>query len=171
MDILKTANIWAKDEIFSSTFFILFGVLFVLATIGFWQLGKSEMARAFIFPSLVAGILLLIIGFGLVYTNKSRIKQFTNAYHQDAAAFVQAELDRAEKTIEEYQTVVFKIIPVIIIISALLILFIDKANWRAICITTLAMMSVILIIDSNAHARMVVYKKQLELVKETDLKN
>jgi hypothetical protein len=65
MDILKTATDWAKAEVFSIAFFILFGIGFVAAGIGFWQLGKTDLARAYIIPTLVAGALLLIIGFGL----------------------------------------------------------------------------------------------------------
>lgn len=166
MEILKTATDWAKAEIFSSMFFILFGVLFVSATIGFWQLGKTEIAKAFVFPTLVAGILLLIIGVGLVFSNKSRITNFPTAYERDASAFVQSEIIRAEKTMAEYQTAVFKVIPLIIVVAALLIVFIDKPIWRAISITTIAMMVVILLIDSNANARIEAYHSQLMLVEK-----
>ena len=170
MEILKTALDWAKAEVFSSTFFILFGALFLLATIGFWQLGKTEVAKAFVFPTLVAGILLLIIGVGLVYSNKARISSFPGAYESDASAFVQSEINRADKTMAEYRTAVFKVIPIIIVVAALLIVFIDRPIWRAIGITTIAMMAVIMVIDSNANARIATYKKQLELV-EKDLNN
>lgn len=74
MDILKTATDWAKAEVFSSTFFIIFGLMFVSASIGFWQLGKTDITKAYIFPKLLAGVLLLTIGIGLFFTNKSRIK-------------------------------------------------------------------------------------------------
>lgn len=166
MDILKTAIDWAKAEVFSSMFFILFGVVFLLATIGFWQLGKTELAKAFIYPSLFAGVLLLIIGVGLVYSNKSRIANFPTAYESDASAFVKAEVIRADKTMAEYQTAVFKVIPLIIVVAALLFVFIDKPMWRAISMTTIAMMVVILSIDTNAHARMEVYKEKLVLVEK-----
>ena len=161
MDILKAATEWAKDEVFSSVFFILFGILFVSATIGFWQLGKTEVSRAFIYPTMVAGILLLTIGIGLFLTNKSRIASFETAYNTDAQTFVKSEITRAEKAMEEYKTIVFKVIPFIIVAAALLIVFIDKPIWRAISITTIAMMVVILVIDSNANARIKAYNKQL----------
>ena len=45
MEILKTATDWAKAEVFSTTFFILFGIGFVAASIGFWQLGKTDLAK------------------------------------------------------------------------------------------------------------------------------
>ena len=170
MEILKVAIDWAKAEVFSSTFFILFGGMFLLATLGFWQLGKTEIARAFVFPTLVAGILLLAVGFGLFFTNKARVANFTDAYNKDASAFVKSELIRAEKTMKEYQTIVFKVIPIIIIAAALLIIFIDQPIWRAISITTIALMVVISLIDHNANARIENYNEQLLLV-DKDLNN
>ena len=164
MDILRTATDWAKAEVFSTSFFILFAVLFVLASIGFWQLGKPDMAKAYIIPTLVAGSLLLIIGLGLVFTNKSRITQFETAYNKDAASFVESELVRVESTLKEYRTIVFKAIPFIIVVAALLIVFMDKPVWRASAITTIAMMVVILLIDGTAKARIDAYNEELELV-------
>jgi len=164
MDILKTATDWAKAELFSTPFFILFGLVFVAASIGFWQLGKTDVARAYIIPTLVAGLLLITIGIGLFYTNKSRISQFETDFYNDASAFVSAEITRAEATLKEYNTIVFKAIPVIIIVAALLIIFINTPMWRAISITTIAMLVVILLVDGTAYARMNAYHKALELV-------
>ena len=161
MDILKMATDWAKAEVFSSAFFIVFGVLFLLGSLGFWQWGKTEVAKAFTVPTLVAGTLLLIIGLGLVYSNKARLADFPGAYSSDAAAFVQSEIVRSEKTMHEYQNIVFKVIPLIIVAAALLIVFVDKPSWRAIGIVTIAMMVVILLVDTNANARMGAYNKQL----------
>lgn len=161
MDILKTAQDWAKAEVFSTTFFIIAGVLFVAASIGFWQLGKTDLARAYIIPTLVAGALLLTIGFGLFFTNKARITQFEKAYNQNASAFVQSELERVDGTLKEYKTVVFTAIPFIIIAFALVLFFVNTPSWRAISITTMAMLLIILFIDGTAHARIEVYKNQL----------
>lgn len=168
MEILKTATEWAKDEVFSSKFFILFGVMFVLACIGFWQLGKTDIAKAFVFPTLVAGTLLLAIGFGIFFTNKSRVSSYTAAYNSDSTAFVKSEITRTKKSMGEYKTIVFKIIPLIIVVAALLIIFVDKPMWRAISITTIAMMVVILFVDSNANTRIETYNKQLQLVDEQE---
>lgn len=169
MDLLKTATDWATAEVFSTQFFILFGVLFILASIGFWQLGKTEIARAYIIPTLVTGTLLLIIGLGSFFTNKSRIIQFETAYNSDASAFVDSEIARAERTLNEYKTIVFKAIPLIIAVCALILVFINTPIWRASMITTIAMMVVILLIDGTAHARMEAYNQQLLVEKE--LKN
>ena len=164
MEIMKLATEWAKAEVFSTRFFILFALLFLIASIGFWQLGKTEIARAYIIPSLVAGVILMTIGLGLFYTNKSRVTEFEKAYKIDSSAFVASEIARTESTLKEYKTVVFKAIPLIIIVAALLIIFINTPTWRAISTTTIALMIVILLIDGTAHARIESYSKLLELV-------
>ncbi|WP_298883872.1 hypothetical protein [uncultured Polaribacter sp.] len=163
MNILNTATDWAKAELFSTPFFILFGVAFMAASLGFWQLGKTVIARAYIVPTLVAGGLLLIIGLGLFFTNKARITEFEIAYNKNKSEFIKSEIERSESTLKEYNTVVFKAIPIIIIVAALFIIFIDKPIWRAISITTIAMMIVILLVDGTAYARIKNYKEQLEL--------
>ena len=145
-------------------FFIFFAILFLIASIGFWQLGKTDIARAYIIPTLVAGLLLMTIGLGLFYTNKSRITQFEVAYNRDASAFVESEFVRIEKALNEYRTIVFKAIPFMIIGAALLIVFVDKPTWRASAITTIAMLVVILLVDGTAHDRIEAYKQQLKLV-------
>ena len=166
MDILKTATEWAKAELFSTPFFILFGVLFIAASFGFWQLGKTDMAKAYIIPLLIAGALLMTIGFGLFFTNKSRIVAFEKAYNNDASAFVQSEIERTEATLKEYNNIVFTAIPLIIAACALVIFFVNTPIWRASMITTIAMLVVILLIDGTAHSRIEAYNKQLQLVEK-----
>ena len=100
MDILKAATDWAKAELVSTSFFIIIGIVFVMASFGFWQFGKTELARAYIIPILVAGAFIMTVGFGLFFTNKARITQFETAYNADASAFVASELKRAESTLK-----------------------------------------------------------------------
>lgn len=168
MELVKLTTEWAKAEVFSTRFFILFALLFLIASIGFWQLGKTDLAKAYIIPTLVAGLLLMIIGVGLVYTNTNRVTEFETAYNQDATAFIASEFDRIEATLKEYNTVVFKAIPILMILASLVLVFVDKPLWRAISITTIAMLIVILFIDGTAHARIQVYKAQLEEVSQKE---
>ena len=60
MDLLKLSIEWAKAEVFSTRFFIFFSIGFLIASVGFWQLGKTDLAKAYVIPTLIAGILLLI---------------------------------------------------------------------------------------------------------------
>jgi len=160
MDILKEGIDWAKAEVFSAKITLLISLLFFLAALGFWQLGKSAMAKAFVVPMLVAGILIVAISAGLYFANKPRITQFETAYNADTKTFIQAETERTAKSQNEL-ALVFKVLPLIIIAAALLILFINTPLWRAIGITTIALMAVLMFIDSNTNARNATYHQQL----------
>ncbi|WP_378184777.1 hypothetical protein ACE939_08350 [Aquimarina sp. W85] len=162
MELLKLATEWAKAEVFSTRFFILFSLLFLIASISFWQLGKTDLAKAYIIPTLVASMILMTISIGLFYTNKSRIVQFEKSFNANATTFYQAEIERSEGTIKEY-TVVFKVIPMLIIVAAFIILFVNIPIWRAISITTIALLTVILLVDGTAYSRIEVYHKELKL--------
>jgi len=163
MELGKLATDWAKAEVFSTRFFLLFAFLFLMASVGFWQLGKTDFAKAYIIPTLVAGLILLVIGSGLNYTNSQRVKQFEKNFNTDASAFYDSEIERTESTLKEY-TVVFKVIPILVIVAALVLLFINTPTWRAISITTIAMLTVILLVDGTAHSRMVTYNIELNLI-------
>jgi len=163
MELLKLATEWAKAEVFSTRFFIFFAILFLLASIGFWQLGKTDLAKAYIIPTLIAGILLLIIGSGTNYTNIQRVKQFEKDFNTDKITFYKSEIERSESTVKQF-VVVFKVVPILIIVAALLILFINTPTWRAIGITTITMLVVILLVDGTAHSRIETYHKELKLV-------
>ena len=162
MELLKLATEWVKAEVFSTRFFIIFGLIFLIGSIGFWQFGKTDLARSYIVPTLVAGILLVIIGSGLLYTNIQRVTQFEKEFTIDTNSFLEAEIARTEATLKEYKTVVFTAIPIIIIIFALLIILINTPIMRAISITTIAMLIVIMLIDGTAHARINTYHNELK---------
>ena len=163
MELLKLATEWVRSEVFSTRYFIFFAIGFLIASIGFWQLGKTELAKAYIIPTFVAGILLLIIGSGLNYTNIQRVKQFEKDFKTDASAFYQTEIVCSEDTLKEY-SIVLKVIPILIIIAALLILFVNTPTWRAISITSIAMLVIILLVDGTAHSRIEKYHKELKLM-------
>ena len=164
MDILKTSTDWARTEILSTSLFIVFGVVFIAASIGFWQLGKTDLAKAYVIPLAIAGALLTIIGLGLSYTNYKRVPEFQLAYDENKAEFVKSEIDRAEATLKEYDTIVFTAIPLIIVACGLGLLFLSSPYWRAGLITTLAMLAIILSIDGTAQSRIQIY---YELLMET----
>ena len=164
MELLKLSNEWAKSEVFSTRFFIFFAILFFIASVGFWQMGKTDLAKAYIIPTLVAGVLLLIIGSGLLYTNIQRVSQFEKDYYADAESFKTSEITRCEAILKEYDNVVFRAIPIIIIVAALMIVLLSTPTWRAISITTIAMLIVILLVDGTAYARISNYYNAIKNV-------
>lgn len=161
MDILKEAIVWAKSELISTPFFVLFGLVFMATSLGLFKMGKTEFAKAYIVPTLVAGLLLSVIGLGLYYTNKNRITQFQKAYAADPSLFVSSELERTEATLKEYKNVVFTAIPILLALCALVLGWVEAPLWRASMITFIGMLSVILMIDGLAHARIAAYHQQL----------
>ena len=166
MDLLKTATDWAKAELVSTPFFVLFGLVFITGSLGFWQFGKTEMAKAYVMPTLIAGVLLMIIGCGLFFTNKMRIQQFEKDYHVHPTKFLQKEIERSEATLKEYQNVVFTGIPILIAVCALALLFVKTPIWKTSLITSMAMLIVILLIDGTASARIKAYDQALKQIEK-----
>ncbi len=165
MDILKLSTDWAKAEVFSAKIVLLLSLLFFLSSFGFAQLGKTPMAKAFAWPMLVAGVLLVAVSAGLYFANKPRITQFESAYNSDAAAFVRKEAGRTAKSQNDL-ALVFKVLPLIIIGAALLIMFVNTPLWRAIGVTAIALMTILMFIDSNTDARNTAYHQHLSAEKQ-----
>ncbi len=161
MDILKTATDWTKAEMYSSVFFIVFGVLFVAAGVGFWQLGKTEIARAYAIPTCIAGTLLLIIGLGIFFPSMARITHFPALYDADPSVFIADQIERAGMILGQYHIAIFRVIPIVVALCAILMPIMATPVWRAGTIVTIAMMAVILMIDTNANARLEIYRAEL----------
>lgn len=162
MDLLPAATAWARAEVFSARFFVLAALLFLGASLGFYRLGVTAVARAYIAPTLVAGVLLLAVGVGISVANGARVTGFAEAYQTDGAAFVATELARTERVLGEYRRIVFQVIPLIIVAAALVIVFVERPGWRAAAIATVAVMVVILLVNSNANARIEAYHERLQ---------
>lgn len=158
MDILKASSDWAKAELLSNRLFALFGLIFVVASLLFWSRGETDMARAFVLPMLAAGVLMLILGGGLFYGTWKSSTGFALAFGEDAASFVASEVERVERTMAQYGTAVFKVMPLTIAVAALLIVFLHSPGWRAALITTTIFLGLIVLIDSSANARLEAYK-------------
>lgn len=170
MDIVNAASIWAKAEINSAKLFMLFGLVYLLLAIAFWQFGNTAFSKTLIIPTLVAGALLLSAGIGFYQSNKSKLASFAPDYKANPSVFVKSEIERTEKTIKTYEQVALKVFPAIIFVAALLSFFIAKPLIKAICFAIIAFLLVLVILDSQALKRMKTYHQKLELA-EKDLSN
>ena len=72
----------------SNSVFILYGAPFLAASFAFRQVGRTDMARAYVIPMLVAGVLLLILGRGQPYGTWRTLAAFGRAVAQDGPSFV-----------------------------------------------------------------------------------
>ncbi|HBB85218.1 MAG TPA: hypothetical protein DC031_18610 [Sulfitobacter sp.] len=163
MDIVKAASDWARFEMHSGAVFAAFGLAFLLAGLGFRQWGGTDFSRALLVPMLVAGVLLLILGVGLGLLGQSRLAAVPATYASDATAFLTAELARTDKMLNDYRILAFRLFPAIIALCALAIPFLDGPYWRASLITAIALFTVLILIDSNANARLQDYRQQLSM--------
>jgi len=161
VDILKLSSDWAKAEVFSAKMVTLLSLLFFIVSIGFWQFGKTAMAKAFVWPLLVAGVLMIAIAAGLYFSNKPRILSFEKAYKSNPGGFIQSEIARTSKSQKDLATIVFKVLPAIIIVAALLIMVVSTPVGRALGITIIVLMACLMFIDSNTAARNTNYHQQL----------
>lgn len=161
MDILKTSNDWAKVELLSNGFFALLGVMFVVASLLFWSRGETDVARAFVLPMFVAGVLMLILSGGLFYGTWKSSAGFATAFAEDAEGFIAFEIERVDRTMAQYGMAVFKGIPLMIAAAALLVVIVHGPGWRATLITAIVFLGLIMLIDINANARLEAYKTTL----------
>lgn len=163
MDLLRLSTDWAKAEVFSAKIVWIFSMVILVVALGFWYWGKTSMARAFVWPMLVSGVFLVAVGAGLFFANKPRIMQFEQAYHINPKEFVQQELQRTAKSQKEL-TMVFRVLPLLLIVSGLLILFFPSPTWRGIAITLGVLVIFLMAVDSNTDARNSVYHEQLKRI-------
>ena len=112
----------------------------------------------------------MIIGIGLTYSNTMRLNSFGKAYDGDVQAFTATEIERVDKTMEEFELIVFKVIPIIIIFCALIFVFYDQSLSRAICLSIIGMMVVIMLVDTHSYMRLKEYKKHLVLFQDAPKK-
>ncbi|HXB33001.1 MAG TPA: hypothetical protein VNV35_06255 [Puia sp.] len=160
MDIIKISTDWARAEVFSAKIVWLFSVIEVLAAIGFWYWGKTAIARIFPWPLLVMGLFLVAVGAGLYNANKPRIARFESESRRDPKAFLNAEIQRTAKSQQDL-ALVFKILPGMIIIAALVIMLAPATGWRAISVTIILTAAFLMVVDSNTTARNDDYHTQL----------
>jgi ABC-2 type transport system permease protein len=160
MDVIKFSIDWVKAELFSAKIIWLFSVIVLLSAAGFAYWWKTTTARAFIIPLVVSGVMLASAGVGLYVANKPRLTKFPKEYQLNANEFIKREIERTSKSREDF-VLVFKILPSIIIVSAVILMIFPSANWRATTITIILTAAFLMAIDSNTAARNAAYRLQL----------
>lgn len=164
MEIIKAATEWAKAEVVSAIIFMLFGLAYILGSLGFWKLGNTPLTKALVIPLLIAGVLLLGAGISFYLSNKSKLTNFEKGYKENPSAMINSEMERTGSTIKTYENVALKVFPAIIILAAMVSFFVPNPLVRAISIAIIAFLLVLVLLDSQALKRIKTYHHQLELV-------
>jgi len=163
MDILKIATDWAKIELISNSVFILASVIFLSVSL-FLQIGARESHfSTYSPPFVIAAILLLILGAGLLFSTWQHSTNLEFQFQQDMTLFIQAELTRAEKTISQYKLAVNVIFPALGLISFCILLVFQNDQVRASAITSVIVLLILITVDTAAKERLVKYTKDLAM--------
>lgn len=160
MDIIKISTDWARAEIFSAKAVWIFSIITIISAVGFYYLGKTVMAKAFVIPLAITGFLITAIGTGLYTANKPRIIQFENEYKTDSSTFIQKEIERTSKSNGDF-VVVFKVLPILIIVGAGMFLLGKSPYWQTSGISLVLLAAFLLAVDSNTAARNEAYRQEL----------
>lgn len=160
MDLLKLSTEWARAELFSAKIVWLFSLITLLSAVGFSVWGKTTMAKAFVIPLAIAGVLFIAIGIGLYAANKPRIAQFEQEYRADRQAFITKEIARTTKSNQDF-VLVFKVLPALAILAAAILLVAQAPTWRAAALVTLLVVVFLMLVDSHTAARNEAYRKEL----------
>ena len=116
MDIYQSFENAIKLEKASGYGFAFLGaVLLLISAYFFFIADKNSILVSAKYPSLVAGIFMLISSPIFVSTIDKKVKTQTEIYNQDKAAFVKSELERNEKLFNGFKSyrMVFAIVVII----------------------------------------------------------
>lgn len=160
MDILNYSTAWAKAEVFSAKVIWLFSFLVLVTAISLLYWGKTIMSQAFVIPLVVAGVFLLTVGLGLYVANKPRITQFEIESLTDAGGLLYREIARTTKSEAQFK-IVFKVLPSIAALSAMILFFPVSPTWKATSIVLVFTCIFLLMVDRKTAARNTQYRNQL----------
>ena len=161
MEIINYSIDWARGEVFSAKVIALISVFVLLCAAGFYFWGKTSMARAYWLPLALSGVFLVVVAGGLYYANQPRIASFQEQYRENPEQFVRSELERTAKSDSDLTMIVFRILPVIVIVCAIGAMFITQTQWRAWFIVLMMLGAFLMAVDSNTKARNAEYHEIL----------
>ncbi|MBQ8050359.1 MAG: hypothetical protein IJ197_02125 [Bacteroidaceae bacterium] len=153
MDIINYSIDWVRGEVFAARVIALISVFVLLCAAGFYLWGKTSMARAYWLPLAVSGVFLVVVAGGLYYANHPRIEKFQEQYRENTELFVQGELERTAKSDRDLTLIVFRVLPILVMLCALGAMFITKTQGRAWFIVLMMLFAFLMAVDSNTRAR------------------
>jgi len=160
MKLIEYSIAWAKGEQFEGMCIAIGGVAVLLISSLLWKYGTTVNAKALVVPSLILGLLFILMGSYMVYSNGQRQAAFQQAYKTDSEQFLSAE----KKRVEDFQFMY----PTSLAISALcflvtIIAFVwsKNPNFHAISIMLSIFGLSLIIIDYFSKERAAIYYEQI----------
>lgn len=160
MNILEHSIAWAKGEQFEGMCIALGGVITLVVSFFLWKYGTTPNAKSFVVPSLVLGVLFILMGIAMINSNGKRPAEFQQAYESNGSQFLLDEKQR----VEDFQI----LYPISLAISAIcfmitLIAFVwsTNATFHAISIALAVFGVALIIIDYFSKERAAIYYQHI----------
>jgi hypothetical protein len=160
MDFIEHTQNWIKGEIFEARWIILFALLTIVVAILFWKTGTTPNAKAMFFPLLAVGILFLVSGSTMLYTNPKRSVEYAETYKEDPANHIKAEKERVENFMTWYPQIRY-VMTGIAALGILLFLVWAVPLGRAIGIALILTALATFVIDHFSEERANIYYEQI----------
>jgi len=165
MDFINHLQAYFSSEKNLGLFLIPLGIIFIAFAVYLWYAHKSPLGYGMLIPILLVGILGIGMGIGLVYQSQQRLNKFPQSYQTDKNAFIERELPRMEKVLQNFPHLKMAWI-IIIVIGLILICFVKKDWLSGLSMALILICAIFLIIDTFAEIRAEIYTEQIRMIQQ-----
>jgi drug/metabolite transporter (DMT)-like permease len=167
MDFIDHLQTYFTAEKNLGYFLIPVGIALITFAVYLWISHKSPLGYGMLIPMLLIGILGIGIGIGLSYQSQQRLTVLPQSYQADQKAFIEQELPRMEKVMQNFTRL--KMSWAIIIIIGLLFIFFIKKDWLSgISLSLILICAIFLIVDTLAERRAEIYIEQIKMIQQQE---
>lgn len=160
MEFIEHTLNWIRGEIFEAKLILLFGIITLLVAFLFWKTGMTPNAKAMLFPLLIVGIMFIVSGSSMLYSNPKRAVEFSKSFNEDPIELVQAEKKRVENFMTWYPQIRY-VAAGLGVLGILIFLFWATPIGRAIGVALLVVTISTFVIDHFSEERANIYYKQI----------
>ncbi len=160
MNILDHSIAWAKGEQFEGICITMGGLVLLALAVLLWKIGKTTNAQSLVIPSFVFGLLFVLMGGYMVYSNGERQAVFQKDYEMDSNGFVRAE----KKRVEDFQVMYpasLAISGICFFITLLVFVGSKNPNFQAMGIVLSALGFALIVIDYFSKERADIYYEEI----------
>ena len=131
--------------------FMLIGVAAIALSIYLCISGNAY--RTIAFPLVAIALIQLVVGGSVFFRTDGQVDALTQEYEASVAAYTEAEIERMEPVMNNFQ--IYKSIEIVLLLSGIILSFLFRQNmtWYAIAIGLIAQSAIMLILDLFAEKR------------------
>ncbi|GAB3650916.1 hypothetical protein GCM10028791_18880 [Echinicola sediminis] len=160
MEFIQHIINWAKGEIQEAVIMGSVGLMIVVSALLFWKFGNTPNAKAMVWPLLTVGLIPLIMSFSGVYSNKTRIVEYTKQFNVNPKAFIASKKKRVEG-FDEIFKYSYPAAIIMVIGGAILFFVFNSPHWKAISLSLMLLGLMVYFIDYFAAERAEKYLEQI----------